>query len=74
MSSHVRFSDSLRVVRAMRWHSAAFARYSSFLLMRLFPSLSYNRRTCGMFREANDDFPQMPEKESPDGNRPSGPR
>ena len=25
-----------------------------------------------MFREANDDFLQMPEKESPDGNRPVG--
>src|ERR1700733_5713459 len=44
MSCHVRFSDSLRVKRAMRSHSAAFARYSSFLLKGLLgaasPSLS----------------------------------
>jgi hypothetical protein len=33
----VRFSDSLRVKRAMRSHSAAFARYSSFLFMGHFP-------------------------------------
>jgi hypothetical protein len=31
ISCHVRFSDSFRVTRAMRSHSAAFALYSSFL-------------------------------------------
>ena len=36
ISSQVRFSDSLRVKCAIRSHSAAFARYSSFLFMGRF--------------------------------------
>lgn len=68
MSCHVRFSDSLRVKRAMRSHSAAFARYSSFLLMGLlgaawgrFPNpfvfCHINRDMGSLFRHAGAIFP-----------------
>ena len=52
ISSQVRFSDSLRVKCAIRSHSAAFARYSSFLFMGVFRQwLSFvNRQTCRLFQ------------------------
>jgi hypothetical protein len=52
ISSQVRFSDSLRVKCAIRSHSAAFARYSSFLFMGVFRQwLSFvNRQTCRSFQ------------------------
>jgi len=52
ISSQVRFSDSLRVKCAIRSHSAAFARYSSFLFMGVFRQWLFfvNRQTCRLFQ------------------------
>ena len=59
ISSQVRFSDALRVKCAIRSHSAAFARYSSFLFMGVFANgclLHINRQTCRLFRLQRYDF------------------
>jgi hypothetical protein len=58
ISSQVRFSDSLRVKCAIRSHSAAFARYSSFLFMGVFAngclSSIAKRAGCSNYRDISD--------------------